>query len=87
LISPVNGATVSGPITLTAVTTLNLDAAGSYVLVDGQRPDSFHLTSAPYVYPLDTTRLPNGTHTLQLWAHDIGNNTWLSNTVTVTVSN
>jgi hypothetical protein len=39
------------------------------------------------VYSLDTTKLSNGQHVLQLWAHDTGNNSHLSAPVTITVAN
>src|ERR1039458_2775561 len=41
------------------------------------------VSAPPYNSPLDTTTLPNGPHTLQLWAHDTSNNVDLSPTVPV----
>ena len=81
------GNTVSGTIAVAAQVKLALDAAGSYLMVDGTEIGTDRIGEAPYLYPLDTTTLSNGMHVLQLWAHDIGNNTVLSATVTVTVSN
>jgi hypothetical protein len=87
ILSPVAGATVSGSITVTGQVTVNLDAAGSYLMVDGVAVGTQRVTSGPYLYPLNTTTLSNGQHVLQLWAHDIGNNTDLSAPVTITVAN
>ncbi len=83
---PANLQTVSGTITATAAIGQTLDAAGSHLLVDGQFLDDHRVTSAPYVYSVDTTQLTVGAHTLQLWAHDISNTTLLSNTVTILVT-
>ncbi len=87
ILSPAAGQTVSGVVNVTGLVNLNLDAAGSFLIVDGQWQDQHRVTGAPYVYRLDTTTLANGVHTLQLWAHDIGNNTTLSSVVSVTVRN
>jgi len=64
-----------------------LDAAGSYLIVDGYNLLNTRLTGGPYLYPLDTTTLSNGQHTLQLWGHDIGNNTILSSPLSIVVTN
>ena len=64
-----------------------LDAAGSYLIVDGYNLLNTRLTNSPYLYPLDTTTLSNGSHTLQLWGHDIGNNVILSTPLAVVVNN
>ena len=64
-----------------------LDAAGSYLMVDGYGLLNTRLTNGPYTYSLDTTTLPNGSHVLQLWGHDTGNNNLLSGTVSVVVNN
>ena len=87
ILSPTNGQILSGVVNVTGLVNLNLDAAGSFLIVDGQWQDQHRVTGAPYVYRLNTTTLVNGAHTLQLWAHDIGNNTTLSNVVSFTVQN
>ena len=78
---------MSGLLAVTAALTVKLDAAGSFLIVDGQPLGSTRLVSKPYVYFLDTTQLTNGTHTLQVWAHDINNNTDLSSTISIVVAN
>ncbi len=85
--SPVAGQVVSGAITVQGVINDALDAAGSHLIVDGFDLLTTRLTGSPYVYALDTRTLSNGAHTLQLWGHDIGNNTILSGTVSVLVRN
>jgi hypothetical protein len=87
IVTPATGLTVSGTITVNGVTTLALDSSGSYLMVDGQEVGTHRLTSGPYLYPLDTTTLTNGPHTLQLWAHDIGNTTTVSMPIVVSVEN
>jgi hypothetical protein len=64
--APVNGATVSGSILVTAQINLVLDSTGSYLMVDGVPFGSFRATTIPYAYPLDTTKLTNGPHTLMV---------------------
>ena len=87
ILTPSAGDTVASTINLSGSVNLSLDAAGSYLLVDGTELGTQHVTGAPFVYPLDTTILSNGTHTLQLWAHDTTNTTWLSETVSINVNN
>jgi hypothetical protein len=87
IVSPAAGATVSGQIVVTAVCNLNLDSAGSYLMVDGVELPATHLVSKPCVYPLNTTTLTNGPHVLQVWAHDTNNVANLSPAVTVEVNN
>jgi hypothetical protein len=87
IVSPAAGATVSGVVVVQASITVNLDAAGSYLIVDGAAQNQRRVSSAPYVYSLDTRTLSNGAHTLQLWAHDTGNSTTLSSPVQINVAN
>ena len=56
-------------------------------MVDGVEVGTQRVYGIPFLYPLNTTTLSNGQHVLQLWAHDIGNNTDLSAPVTITVAN
>lgn len=84
---PVDGQTVSGTITVTVQIRSTLDAAGSYLIVDGQPMDARRVVSGPYVYSWNTGSLTDGVHTLQIWAHDTGNNTLLSPTISVNVVN
>ena len=85
--SPNPGDTVSAIIQVQGQLTVNLDPAGSYLMVDGSEIGTQRLSNGPFVYSFDTTSVSNGTHTLQLWAHDTANNTDLSQTVLVTVGN
>ncbi len=87
IVSPGTGLTQAGNITITGANTLTLDSAGSYLMVDGQEVGTHRVTGGPWLYSLDTTTLSNGPHTLQLWGHDIGNNTWVSMPIVVSVEN
>ena len=87
IVSPIAGASVSGTLTVTGQLNVSLDAAGSYLMVDGAEVGTARVVGAPFQYTLDTSALVNGTHVLQLWAHDTGNNTDLSPTVSVTIDN
>ena len=87
ILSPAAGASVSGQITVVGQVNLSLDAAGSYLMVDGVEVGWQRVTGAPYLYPLDTTTLANGTHTLQLWAHDINNATTITPPMVIEVVN
>ena len=85
--APVAGATLTGTVNVQGVCRLPLDPAGSFLMVDGVEVGTHRVVDGPYVYPLDTTTLSNGTHELQLWAHDIGNNVTISPAISVTVAN
>jgi hypothetical protein len=81
---PVTGQAISGVVTVTSVIPFPLDSAGTYLLLDGKPLLSTATTTYPYVYSLDTDLFSRGTHTLQLWAHDINNDALLSAPITVT---
>ena len=87
LTSPAANSTISGVVAVSAQVNVSLDAAGSYLMVDGAEVGTGRVTGAPYEYVLDTTTLANGQHTLQLWAHDTANEAVLSGAVPVTVAN
>ena len=87
ILSPSPNITVSGTISITGQCTLSLDAAGTYLMVDGAEVGTQRVTGAPYVYALNTTTLTNGAHTLQLWGHDTSNTTTISTAVVVNVAN
>jgi hypothetical protein len=85
--APVNGATVSGAVTVSATAT-DADSPVSFVqfLVDGANTGS-PKTTAPYSISLDTTTLSNAAHTLTAVAQDPAGNQGTSAAVTITVSN
>jgi hypothetical protein len=87
VLSPSSGTSVAGTIYVAGFVNLFLDSAGTYLMVDGQELGTQRRLIAPFLYPLDTTTLSNGPHTLQLWGHDIGNNTTISAPVTIIVAN
>jgi len=83
--SPVNGAAVSGSVTISASASDNVGVTKVDLLVDGSVAGT--MTSSPYVLLWDTTKSPNGTHTLQTKAYDAAGNTGLSTVVSVSVNN
>lgn len=83
---PLDGETVSGTVGVTATIPQTLDAAGSFLIVDGVYLGDRRVGSAPYAYGLDTSQLGKGAHTIQVWAHDTNNDVLLSNLVTVIVT-
>ena len=85
--SPTSGSTIAGDVTVVAQINLSLDAAGSYLMVDGQEIGTRRVSEGPFQYALDTTMLAEGAHTLQIWAHDTANEAVLSGTVQITVAN
>ena len=84
--SPVSGQVLLGLVNFTAQVVATLDAAGSYLIIDGQ-PFGRRVASAPYVYAVDTRMLLNGSHVVQLWGHNTGNQNLLSAPVTFVVHN
>src|SRR5262249_18809601 len=83
--SPVNGATISGSITISASASDNVGVARVELWRDGTLAATD--TSAPYNFTWNTTASANGSHTLQTKAYDAAGNVGLSATVTVMVSN
>ena len=86
ILYPTSGQTISGIIQVSASIGTPLDAAGSYLMVDGLEVGTQRLTSGPYLYALDTTALSVGQHALQIWAHDTNNETLLSSVIMVNVA-
>ena len=83
----VNGSVLSGSLTLNASIEGTLDSAGSYLMVDGVEVGTYRNTNGPYAYPVDTTQFNDGDHVLQVWAHNINNETLTSAPVNVTFRN
>ncbi len=87
--SPLDGATVSGPVSVTATASDNVGGVITKVqfLVDGvlQTPAD---TSAPYAFSWDTTKtVPNGSHTISAESFDAAGNRSLRDSKTVNVQN
>jgi chitodextrinase len=83
--SPLNGATVSGVITVSAVATDNVGVAGVQFKLDGVNLGN-EILNAPYSVQWDTTKTNNGGHTLTAVARDSGGNIATSS-IGVNVSN
>ena len=84
--APAGGATVSGPVTVSANASDNVAVANVQFLLDGNALGSPDTTS-PYSISWDTTGTANGTHTLSARATDTSGNGTTSAPVSVTVSN
>ncbi len=84
--SPINGATASSTITISADASDNIGVADVQFKIDGhdfQNEDS----SAPYSVTWNTAAMPNGTHTISAKATDVAGNTKTSAQISITVSN
>ncbi|PYS27524.1 MAG: hypothetical protein DMG11_16110, partial [Acidobacteria bacterium] len=86
LTAPLNGATESGTIAVTANASDNVGIASVQFLLDGQ-PLGAADTTAPYLISWDTTTASNTSHTLAARARDLAGNLTTSASITVTVSN
>jgi len=84
--APSDGATVSGPVTVSADASDNVAVAGVQFKLDGNNLGSED-GSSPYSVSWDTTTATNGSHALTAVARDAANNSTSSSTVSVTVSN
>jgi hypothetical protein len=85
LTSPAAGATVSGPVSVSANASDNVGVVGVQFKLDGANLGSED-TSAPYSVSWDTTKTANGGHTLTAVARDAAGNSANSQR-SVTVSN
>jgi hypothetical protein len=84
--APTAGATVAGPVTLTASATDNVGVFGVQFYVDGNAVGSEDVT-APYSITWDSAAIGNGNHTITARARDAANNPATSAGVTVNVNN
>ena len=84
--TPVNGATISGTVTVEASASDNVGVAGVQFQLDGANGGAED-TAAPYSISFDTTATSNGSHTLTAVARDAAGNRTTSASVTVTVDN
>ncbi|MDC0711500.1 M20/M25/M40 family metallo-hydrolase [Stigmatella sp. ncwal1] len=85
LTSPASGATLVGPVTLTANATDNVAVTKVEFYVDNVLKGSD--TTAPYSFVWDTVSTPNGAHVLSAKAYDTRQNVGASPSVSVTVNN
>jgi hypothetical protein len=84
--APVDGASVSSVVTVTASASDNQSVAGVRLLVDGQ-PHGLEDTAAPFQFAWDTRLITNGTHVLTVSARDGAGNVAESAPVSTTVVN
>jgi extracellular elastinolytic metalloproteinase len=83
--APANGATVSGPTTVTASASDNVGVARVEFYIDNALQSTD--TTSPYSFAWDTTAVNEGGHSIFSKAYDAADNVGTSPTVTVTVSN
>ncbi len=84
--SPTNGSTVCGSINVAASASDNVGVVGVQFKVGGTNFGAED-TSAPYSIPLDTTTIPNGTHSLSAAARDAAGNQTTSAILMATFNN
>lgn len=86
VLTPVNGATVSGAVNVN-VTATDGDGSGiAYIEIYIGTTLYHNTTSASFVYSLDTTALPDSEYTIQAIAYDAAGNSY-SNTISITTIN
>jgi glucose/arabinose dehydrogenase/PKD repeat protein len=86
LTAPVDNATVSGSVTVSADASDDTVVAGVQFLLDGNKLGAED-TTAPYAVAWDTTKTADGPHTLTARARDAATNATTSAPISVTVSN
>src|SRR2546425_565089 len=84
--SPLNGATVSSVVTISAMASDNVGVVGVPLTLHGALPIA-EATVAPYTVSWNTTTALNGTHTLTAVARDAAGHSTPSAGVSVTVNN
>lgn len=85
LASPTNGASVSGLVAVDATALDNIGVSRVELRVDGSAVATD--SGSPYQFSWDSTRVGNGSHTLQVVAYDAAGNSGASARITVTVAN
>lgn len=83
--SPVNGATVTGTVSMAATASDNVGVSKVEFYVNNVLKGSD--TASPYAYSWDTTSAANGSYTLTAKAYDAAGNVGQSSSVTVSVNN
>ena len=83
--APLNGATVSGTVSVTATASDNVGVTKVEFYLDGALTSTD--TTSPYSWSWDTTAVVNGSHSLTAKAYDAALNVGTSAAVSVTVSN
>jgi hypothetical protein len=84
--APTDGATVTGPVTLSANASDNVAVASVQFQVDGSAVGA-PITQAPYTMSWDSTTVANGSHSISAVATDTAGNFTTATPVTVTTNN
>ncbi|MFN7138985.1 MAG: LamG-like jellyroll fold domain-containing protein [Limisphaerales bacterium] len=85
LTAPIQGATVSNAVTLTATASDNVGVVGVRFFINGAQVAD--VSSSPYAHVWDSTMAANGQYSIYAQARDAAGNTRSSGTNIVTVSN
>ncbi len=85
ILSPANGASVSGTLSVMASASDNMGVTKIEIYLDGALKSTG--TTSPYSYSWNTPAVTSGSHTLIAKAYDAANNVGTSASVMVTVSN
>jgi len=85
LTAPTNGSTMAGTVSASANATDNVGVTRVEFFRDGVSTGSD--TSSPFAIAVDTTAIPNGSHTFSARAYDAAGNAGTTPQATVTVSN
>jgi thermitase len=83
--SPLAGATVNSTVGVSASASDNVAVTKAELYVDGVLAST--MTASPYLFSWDTTKVANGSHTLQTKAYDAAGNVGTSAAIGVNVSN
>jgi len=84
--SPTGGATVAGPVALTATATDNVGVVGVQFTLDGANVGA-EQTTGPYALTWNSTTVANGTHVIAAIARDAAGNSQVAASVSITVNN
>lgn len=85
LVSPANGATLSGTVTISIGASDNVGVSSVQILANGL--PIYNSNVAPYSFSWDTTKVGNGSYAISAVARDNAGNEGYSAVATVTVSN
>jgi len=86
ILSPTNGADVSGEVAITAIGTDDVRTVRAKLFVDGNEFAAL-MYDSPYVFPIDTTALSNGSHEIRVRVYDIDNSDSISAPLQLNVTN
>jgi Bacterial Ig domain/Beta xylosidase C-terminal Concanavalin A-like domain/Fibronectin type III domain len=87
IMSPSNGSSTSGTITVTAAATDDVGVVGVQFMLDGAAAGQELTTPPPYSISWNSTTVPDGQHTMAARARDAAGNIATSSAITINVAN